>query len=183
MFIHDVIKIQLVNEGYLKDYPPCLLADSEMCDAFLPLSYPVSDEAWENFLSPSTFCMFKDYYPLLDLELEDEYRALVESIAYYVTQFKADLSDDASMPDWVYSYMNQSVIGPRSDEHDISDLADLLHIDSEEFDVRMSVACYHISEAWLNKTLDEDEHRAPTMFGAPHVIKALRLGLQNLEVE
>lgn len=183
MFIHDVIKIQLVNEGYLKDYPPCLLADSEMCDAFLPLSYPVSDEAWENFLLPSTFCMFKDYYPLLDAELEDEYRALVESIAYYIAQFKADLSDDARMPDWVYSYMNQSVVGPRSDERDITDLAKLLNLDKDEFDAELSAACYHVSEAWLQKLLDVDEHRAPTVFGEPNVIKSLRLSLSNLSIE
>lgn len=183
MFIHDVIKIQYVNEGYLKDYPPCLLADSEMCDAFLPISYPVSDEAWQGFMSPDTFCMFKDYYPLLDPELEDEYRALVESIAYYISIFKSDLSDNASMPDWVYAYMNESVIGPRSDERDIMDLAKLLNLKVDEFDNVMAAACYHVSEAWLQKLIDVDEHRVPTMFGEPHVIKSLRLNISNMQVE
>lgn len=40
-FIHDIIKIKYIREGYLPDYPPHLISDEEMCDAFL--KYPEGD--------------------------------------------------------------------------------------------------------------------------------------------
>lgn len=170
-FLHDTIKINLIRQGYLSNYPYHMISDSEMCDAFL---------------SESNTGFFFDNYPLLDKELEKPYNDLVSAIRYYINQLKSPHSDDYVFPDWVYSYMLGSTISVNSDAYDIQYLADMLNIDIDygDFSALLSLNCYRISKEWLRKLpqtesqmLDDSniDTRPPTIFGEPHVVKYLRL--------
>ena len=184
MFIHDVIKIRLSRAGYLLNYPPHLISDEEMCDAFLPYTYDESDPGAGLSEWSSKVGYFKDMYPLMSMALLHEYQQLVIDIAYHLHQLKTTLDDEYKLPDWVYAYMLGAVVGPYSDIRDRHDLFVLLGTDNlyDEFDEACMRACYRESTAWLDKlSTFERAHRPPTLFGAPHVIKSLRLQALNLQ--
>ena len=179
--LHDVIKITYVREGYLPNYPPHLLSDEEMCEAFL--SYPknsklTDDQLWSQFKSQTKVTWFQDRYPLIDPSLESEYRDLVMSIRYYIDAF-LDSNDDArALPDWVYSYMLGTAISDSSDIEDIHDFLVLMDTDNinDDYDLRSAQACLGFSRRWLARLPEsEREHRVPTMFGEPHVVKCVRV--------
>lgn len=202
-FIHDVVKIKYTREGYVQNYPSHLLSDDEMCDGFL--KYPNdpdmdADEKWEAFLSqPQDTAMFNYYYSLPEeffgrkipswanigltrpTTIGEAYRELVEAIAYHVEQFKASVDEDRSLPDWVYSYMLGAVIGFKSRIEDIHSYLVMLGCDNlyDEITPESCILAYPISKSWLNnlelkQTLD---HRPPTIYGEPHLLKALRIGV------
>lgn len=169
--IHDTIKINLIREGYLPNYPYHLISDEEMCDAFL---------------SDNNTGYFFDYYPLIDQSLKVPYDNIVKAIRYYLNECKKPEVDEYRFPDWVYSYMLGAAISINSDPYDIQELADLMNvsIDYGDFSTLLSTNCYRISREWLKKlndtsTQSEDgediDLRPPTIFGEPHVIKYLRL--------
>lgn len=158
-FIHDLIKIKFVREGYLPNYPPHLLSDEEMCDAFI--DYPSGDDtsylvtedgshirlyhggdlitgygtssadtAWERFKASDRLSWFKDKYPLLVPELEPQYRQLVEDIVYHLTAFKQSLDDKKKLPDWIYCYMLGDVLSVHSNIYDLHDMLIALGVDN-----------------------------------------------------
>ncbi len=199
MFIHDIIKMKFVREGYLMNWPYHLLSDEEMCDAFL--TYPWydyrtddekladvtldADEVWSRFLKGTELCYFRDMYPLHvenhcgtgpEIIEESKYRELVEAIAYHINVLKTSHNDIRLLPDWIYSYMLGSTLGPYSSQLDLHSMFVMMDTDND-FDECLpecTEACYNISKEWLKKIPDLD-HRPPTMFGEPHVIKYLRL--------
>ena len=185
-FIHDLIKIRYTEEGYLPSYPPHLIADDEMCDAFI--RYPqddtkTEDELWEEFLADTTPSWFKDNYPLVNPALGEIYRNLVNNIMYHINQFKASLNDVRILPDWIYSYMINSVISVNSPIPDIHDLLVMLGVDNIDdiFTAEAQLECYIVSKEWLAKIPGVAmQHRSPTIFGEPHVIKSLRLSEMNM---
>ena len=184
MFIHDVIKIRLVREGYLPDYPYHLISDEEMCDAFMPYKYDESDPfaGYEDFKNTSPN-YFQDYYPLVHPQLEDEYKVLVSEIAWHLNELKQSKSASYRLPYWVYSYMIGSTIGPDSDILDKHDLFVLLGVDNlyDDFTFDCARACYNESSQWLKKLPpDRRVHRPPTIFGEPHVVKSARLRALDL---
>ena len=66
----DIIKIQMVTQGFLPNYPYHLISDNEMCDAFI--QYPsdenmTDDEKWEAFMSSDQVTWFKYYYDMPDI--------------------------------------------------------------------------------------------------------------------
>lgn len=167
--LHDAIKIELVREGYLPNYPYHLISDEEMFHAFL---------------NDSGNDMFHYYYPCIDSNLEDEYNMLIQSIQYHVGQHLSDSS--FVIPDWVYSYMQKSAIGPNSSIADKHDMFVMLGLDNieDEFTPKICAACYDISSSWIRKlpdvtTVKYNGHtistRPPTIFGELHVLKCLRL--------
>lgn len=179
MITHDVIKIQLSREGYLPNYPPHLISNEEMCNAFLPYDYDDDDP-----LSGYDDCMatelnfFRDKYPLVHPQLIDEYKELVSNIAYHLNTLKTSIDDDAVLPDWVYSYMIGSVITVDSDVRDRHDLFVMLGTDNlfDEFNFDCCRACYSESKQWIGKLPESQRiHRPPTLYGEPHVIKSLRV--------
>jgi hypothetical protein len=179
MFVHDIIKIKLSREGYLPDYPPHLISDAEMCDAFLPYTYDADDP-----LSGFDACMdteinyFRDNYPLVAPSLDKEYKQLVADIAYYLNELKTTTLDDYALPNWVYSYMIGSTLSVNSDIHDLHDMFVMLGTDNlyDIFNAECSEACYIESAKWITKIpKNKRVHRPPTMFGEPHVIKSLRI--------
>lgn len=214
MFLHDIIKIKYIREGYLPNYPPHLISDEEMCDAFL--KYPEgeatstylitstsqylsmkshkrlqigesggdpSEDAWQRFMKSTDVMWFKDKYPLVDPNMESEYRALVEDIVYHINEFKMSTLDDRMLPNWVYSYMLGEVLSVESNIYDLHDMLVMLGVDNidDEFTAIAQQACYQESKAWLNKYSNIAlSHRHPSLFGAPHVLKSLRLS--NLEL-
>lgn len=186
MFVHDIIKIQLSQLGYLPDYPPHLISDEEMCDAFLPYVYDEDnpESGYDAFMEvPINF--FRDMYPLLDDSLESAYKKLISEIAYHIYQLKNTLDDSYVLPDWVYSYMLGIVISVNSPTKDKHDLFVLLNTDNlyDEFNDSCAEACYYESIEWLKKLPTSQKiHRPPTMFGEPHVIKSLRLKELNVNV-
>lgn len=174
MFTHDLIKMKLVNEGYLPDYPYHLVTDKEMCYGFIHSN----GEGLSGY--------FADNYPLLDPSLESAYNILVDAIQYHISQFLNANTD--KMPDWVYAYMLGNVVSVNSDKRDIHDIISPLNADNieDEFDAAASVACYRESCKWISKSyssnriikLTDDKEldtRPPTMFGEPHIYKSIRV--------
>lgn len=164
---HDLIKMNLAREGYLPNYPYHLLSDKEMIDAFIKIDSGGTLSGY-----------FADFYPdsYLEGEMSDEYRTLVDGICYHLGQYL--MNKEYIIPDWVYSYMLGSCIGPQSDTLDKHDLFVLLNLDNidDEFDLPIHKSCYDISKEWVHKLSPSvQEHRPPTLFGEPHVIKSLRL--------
>lgn len=170
--LHDVIKILYVREGYLPNYPHHLISDSEMCVAFMKF------DTWDEF-EALTYgkSFFKDHYFIdtgAELTSEIEYRNLVESINYHINQFLSVTDDNRYLPNWVYSYMLGAVIGPKSSVSDIHDF--LVSIDNDNIEDKYGYTteqlCYRLSSMWLNRLpVSELNHRPPTIFGEPHVLK------------
>ena len=191
----DIVKIKMVATGYLKNYPPHLISDDEMCEAFLNTTYPVStdgqtsfskyhipmtDEEWEYFKSDTRLSMFRDYYGLPDKALEKQYRDLVSGIVEQLILFEQSMEDGRKLPDWVLSYMNLTTIGAHSEYLDVDGMLMLMGLNmiEPEFTPAVSARCYEISVEWLKKT--NNGNRPATIFGEPHIIKYLRLQNSNL---
>lgn len=125
-------------------------------------------------------CYFYNNYPLLYDSLQEAYNTLVEAICYHIHVYLTSLTDTAvvRLPDWVYSYMIGSVISVNSSQADIHDLLVLLNLDNidDEFNEKIFTSCKEISEKWISKLPpSKNDHRPPTIFGEPHVIKSLRI--------
>ncbi len=178
-FIHDLVKINLVNEGYLPNYPYHLISDNEMCEAFL---------------SKNKTGYFFDAYPCLVPEYSGDNKAygeLERSIRYHISCLKQSTDSEYTLPDWVYSYMLGKTISIFSDKLDIHDLICPMGVDNidDEFTADASRRCFEESNKWLKQThvnCDDKEQyvmfesmktnlRPPTMFGEPHVIKSVRI--------
>ena len=229
--IHDVIKMNMVRQGYLPNHPYHLISDAEMFHAFLS-KHVDADSSEVHWLGS-----FREVYPCLSDNLYDEYEELMEAMMYHIEQhlaypkkFKGEVNyryelpksselgelfgednsdgimylivdenirvrynsntgswndtyDNGNVPDWVYSYMLGSTIGPLSDIQDIQELVTLLNLDPtiSSFDSSLSACCLDISKRWVSKLSDsQDNHRPPTMFGEPHVIKQLRILQSNI---
>lgn len=171
--IHDIIKINYVREGFLPDYPPHLISDKEMLDAF------ILDENRESGI-------YFDYmYPNSFESLSKQYQDLKSDI---ISKLKSYLSNGDTIPNWIYSYMLGSVIGVYSSIRDKHDILVLLNEDNvdDEFTEAAAVKCYNISTDWIAKlavsgTQDRDGvsvsewDRVPSIFGEPGVVKSLRL--------
>lgn len=164
MFIHDLIKIKYIDEGYLSNIPHRLVTDEEMFDAFL------SEEGY-----------FQANYPLICSDYEEDYDRLVTVIKYHVDQY---LDAGANIPSWIYSYMLGEVISINSDEADISYLYELSNLETESsttvFGEDIAHECYKVSSQWIKKTNPNNDYRPPTMFGEPHVIKSLRIDATDI---
>lgn len=206
MFIHDIIKIKFTREGYLPDYPYHLISDEEMCDAFLKLPDDIQEyitpdffgitldqtkttvDWYQSYLNDTTsVAYFKDNYPLIDESINDYYKNLLNRIFYELQQFKNDVNDDRILPNWIYSYMLGVCIGPTSDKLDIHDMISAMGVDNleDDYTVDCAIECLKISYAWLKKIIvsQGDVVRPPTMFGEPHVLKAIRLDQESLTPE
>ena len=199
VFIHDLIKIKFIREGYLPNYPYHMISDEEMCDAFL-------NHKQGNVSITEDDQYFYYAYPLIEgssAEVIAAWEHLRKSLLYHIHTFKYTKDSNFTMPDWVYSYMLGSVIGPRSDTLDIHDLISPLYVDNVEdkFGAEQAQACYEVSKKWIVKTRsaktsaitaddivtlhlpndlftvgDVISIRPATVFGEPHVIKSVRLG-------
>lgn len=164
MFIHDIIKIQYINEGYLPNYPYHMITDREMFDAFL--------QPREGY--------FDVNYPLLDGVLFEPYTQLKAGIKSCIDAY---LTDGTAVPSWVYSYMLGNTFSVNSDTYDIMYLYELLGIETSQSDLfgsEVQMACYRVSKEWLSKLPVKYGSRPATMFGEPHVIKSLRLASVNV---
>ena len=205
MLVHDILKIRYSDDGYLINYPPHLISEEEMFDAFMN----ASGEGY-----------FTDNYPyMLEAEQADNYNQLVLSIMSYI--FLYEIFDEA-IPDWVYSYMLGETISINNDKLDIHDLTVALNTPnvSDAFTDACSAACFSVSTAWIGNSqtniIDLTKYdsdiltndfipklqsiavlnpvgeentlydvyvknerkiyaRPATMFGEPHVLKSLRL--------
>ena len=82
------------------------------------------------------------------------------------------------VPDWVYSYMIGSTIGPNSNTYDIHDVLVMINMDNLEDEITIPIyeELYKVSVQAVNKLSEQEKlHRPPTIFGEPHVVKLLRL--------
>lgn len=186
MFTHDVIKQRYSIEGYLPNYPPHLISDEEMFQAFIPLQYFKLDEdeddvvfglsEWADYENDPQPSYFKDNYPSLGPTLLSAYKELISNICYHI---KMHLKDDTyAIPPWVYSYMLKAVIGPTSDKQDIHDLLVELVCDNidDDYGELQGSKCLNTSIEYENSAkIVKETHRPPTMFGEPYIIKFLRL--------
>lgn len=163
MLIHDIIKIKYSREGFLPDYPYHLISDKEMFDAFI---------------SEDKECYFYDNYPCIDDTLRQYYDQLVEEIKYHIQAYLQSEDKDRKLPSWIYSYMIGATIGPQSDQQDIHDILIMMNLDNQDDELRVVAynEMYKVSLKYVRKLKTEErEHRPPTIFGEPHVIKILRL--------
>lgn len=163
--------------GYLPNYPYHLISDTEMVNAFLPNNLITVDEDGNKAIDSSVVSFFSDMYPCPDLILMAEYLELVISLRYHLDKF-IDLHGAYTIPDWVYSYMIGAVIGENSSTDDKHDLLMLMNLDNvpDNWTPEAAHYAYKISKMWIAKlSSTAREHRSPTMFGEPHVIKYLRL--------
>lgn len=204
-FIHDVIKIQYTREGYLPDWPYHLVSEDEMCDAFIRLPSTIQSYITSDYFGPTTsstkttidwfryflndttsICYFKINYPLIDDSIKKYYKDLVNRIFYEIQEFKNNLDSDRVLPDWVYSYMLGVCIGPSSSIYDIHDMisSELMGTDNieDEYNLDCAIQCLKISQNWLRRVIvpEGEYQRPPTMFGEPHVLKAIRLYQESL---
>lgn len=181
--LHDLIKIKYINEGYLPNTPYHQISDNEMLNAFIH-----NDNDWEFgedgdvVISiselPYLHGYFIDTYPCPSDDLLESYAELISSIvtnSYY--SYKSLGKGDVN---WVYSYMLGNAVGQYSSIPDKHDLLVMLGTDNtyDEYDEKSAKACLATSREYLNRI--GNNLRAPTMFGEPHVIKALRLKESNL---
>lgn len=182
-FIHDIIKIEYIKQGYLPDYPYHLTSDEEMFDAFIP-----PDDDYAGYFGymyprpPATYISSAN-------ELGHKYDVLLASIKYHIAQKKA-APDTYELPAFVYTYMLGAAVGVRSSLYDIHDIITPLgvgNMDDEYTDVAM-VAVYNESKAYLDSvqassTVEYEgstiDLRPPTIFGEPHVIKSTRQRQSN----
>lgn len=200
MFITDIIKIKYSDEGYLPDYPPHLISDEEMCEAFL---------------NTHTYSYFYDHYELLTNDLYYEYEELINALKFHLCRFLSKVEVwKSDLPDWVYSYMLGEVVGDHSviqDRHYF-----LVGIGRDNIDDVMTPesqkACYEMSRKYVNKIPKQDKYmimdeilkeydddvkakilkefeefgvkfddisrilyRPPSMFGEQNIIKLIRL--------
>ena len=110
MFIHDCIKRFYISLGYLPGYPYYLISDKEMFEAFL------KEDGF-----------FNDFYPCPGDSLQAEYDALHDYIVERISAYLA--KEEASLPDWIYSYMLMRPITFESSEADIGYLNDMANIE------------------------------------------------------
>lgn len=162
-FIHNIIKIKYVKEGFLPDYPYHMISDKEMFDAFI-------------FNDVNFFDIF---YILPSDKLKPERDKLKEYIQKSI--------ENDEVPNWIYSYMLGEVISPNSDQQEISDLINLMYVDNKqtEFNEDTAEQCLKISKAWLygsNNSESQQSKRPATIYGEPIVIKSLRLTSLQAEV-
>lgn len=140
MLSKDLVKIKLVNMGYVPNYPYHLISDTEMCLGFL------------NCKAGSGY--FFDAYPSdINPNLEYGYSQLLLSIQYYLCLIMYG-AGKYEIPDWVYSYMLGATIGVQSDPRDIHDLIYPLGVDNVDdiFDAKAAKACWDTSLRWIQRT-------------------------------
>lgn len=172
-FIHDLIKIKYSNEGYLPDWPYHEISDEEMCNAFLSERFSENENV---IFSENSSSYFAAMYPLLDDALQDAYNQLVRNITYWLDKCISSTSAQYTLPDWVYQYMIGSVIGVESDKIDIHDLLVQLGVDNidDDWTADAEIECYRVSTLCMNRIKSPD-HRSPTIFGDPLILRYLRL--------
>lgn len=195
--VKDAVKIHFVEEGYLNNVPYHLISDDEMLEAFISVPYleitpEVSEEHPEyvvkdghyefdgypvyNLSQRGEVSYFHDNYPCLYESIKNKYEELIKGILYAIVDFHNGVIDD--LPDYVYSYMLNSTIGPSSSVADIHDCLTLMNIDNIDdiFTLAASNTCYNLSVQWLRKQQHKPIYnRPPTIFAEPHVMKSLRL--------
>lgn len=149
MLINDLVKIRLVDMGYLPNYPYHLISDNEMCKAFMDCTTGLQDDPE----SVGTG-MFFDYYPLLDSSQAEIYSQLVLTIQYYLLVQKYTTDRSFVIPDWIFSYMINAVISVNSSKLDIHDLILPLGVDNidDDFNAECAMACYRVSSLWVTQS-------------------------------
>lgn len=174
--LYNTIKIKYSRLGYLPDYPPHLISDEEMFDVFLPFK---TVQNAHNEINEKELCVFKDFYPNILGEMDEKYNELIDNIAYHINIVKTKNRDDLKLPDWIYTYMLGEALSPTTSTYnDLQSVYDLLNIkmESDSYNEYIYKACYNVSEYWLSRyPVGALNHRPPTMFIEPHVLKALRL--------
>lgn len=121
-----------------------------------------------------------------EISIKDEY--LVSSGMVKALNPNREIAVDnyefVGLPDWIYAYMLGNVISNNSDDE--MDYADLLKsFNTESYDI-MQQQCYIVSSGWIQKMPESylvyhqsDNHpvilRPATIFGEPHIIKAIRV--------
>ena len=167
MFIHDLIKIALVNEGYLPNYPYHLISDKEMCDAFMGRRY---DASQGNYYLTGYYV---DNYPVQTVspaisDVTMSYDNLTLSIYVMLQLYLLYQSDNKSftLPDWVYSYLLGTVISVHSDKKDIHDLIYPLGVDNidDVFTAEAMSACNAESIQWIRRSNQVDTMTIPSEY-------------------
>lgn len=162
MIIHTIIKMHYTRLGYLPNHPYHLISDEEMFNAFI--------ENETNYFDDMYYCEYESLQPALD--------ELKAAIRYHIQKHIESELESYVIPDWVYSYMMGTTITHSSEQLDRHDLLTLMNLDNldDELTEEVMTYIYSVSKKWIAKlSSSKNDHRPPTIFGEPHVIKYLRL--------
>lgn len=198
MLVHDILKIKYVNLGYIcKNYPYHLISDEEMFNAFIDLGNDKFNEKTTIINRDVRF--FDMYYPnpfeagdvyykrnakgevIEEIDIYAEYGKLkayiISAINAYLSHIGTPEESKYIIPNWIYTYMLGEVVYEQSDYLDKEDTLALLGCSNldNEFTKEACMNCYKTSLSYIS-TLKTDT-RPPTVFGEPHIIKQLRLGV------
>ena len=169
MFVHDLIKINLIENGYLPDYPYHLISDAEMIDAFMGKKH-------DNYFGQDFMIgYFVDNYPTIAYNNTTEYKNLrpaydnlVLSIYCYLQLYLLHKANNElyTIPDWVYSYMLGQVISINSDKLDIHDLITPLGVDniSDDYNADCALAVFDESVSWIQRVGINSNIAVPTKY-------------------
>ena len=145
MLATDVVKIKYVTDGYLPNYPPHLISDEEMCEAFLT----------------GTYRYFYDNYKIIgdNDELLSGYQALINAFRYHIARFLAPYKGwKSDLPDWSYSYMLGEVVTQKSIQQDKHEMLVGINLDNldDEITEDIQIRCFEISKTWV-KSIPKEE--------------------------
>lgn len=149
-YIHDIIKIKYVREGWLPNWPYHLISEQEMCDAFLSQDERVIPQEAEYRHGYDTLSLYltstlgyhgymmsnyivpylktcADYGFEWDETFGQAIYDLVIGLHKICSAFKEEVETNpkTTLPDWVYSYMIGRVFGPRFKDDDITNVREL----------------------------------------------------------
>lgn len=138
MLASNVVKIKYSDAGYLPNYPPHLISDEEMCQAFLTneISY------------------FYDTYMLVEPGLIREYNKLLNAFRFHIARYLSKIEAwQQDLPSWVWSYMLGEVVHQESVQQDKHYLLTGLGCDNIDDDItpESQILCYKRSYDWVAK--------------------------------
>ena len=203
MLIHDVIKIRMIDLGYLPDYPYHLISDFEMCNAFIDIEHcelisnnsvldiafhPIYDSVNSQIVDS---LKFEDIVPnvvhntsdrITENKLFDDYYPLEDSTfeSEYntlVEQIRYQLLlFTNNFITQLPDWVYSYMIGSAiSNSSDVIDIEDLYRLSNLPVADTFDSKLYRAClESSENQIHRTGEDRAPTLFGEPMVIKELR---------
>jgi len=140
------IKIKYSQDGYLPNYPPHLISDEEMFEAFLYSEYAYFYDTYE---------LKTDNLDSKDQQsLESCYFTLINAFKYYIARNVSVIESwRCEIPDWMHSYMLGEVINDYSIQADRHYLLVGLNTDNIEDIItpKAQLACFNMSRRYVNK--------------------------------
>ena len=169
MFIHDIIKIEYVRQGYLPNYPYHLISDEEMCNAFLRHQLIVSQSDANRVIQNKNSLADNPHYFQVAYKLcscqKDEYgNVMITGNLNQIEDFKSDtglLNKSSLYPECFFAYTYPLVNDKLLDEYNIlitSISTHLMNLLSEETELPDWIYSYMLGKVISSSSSDLDRH-------------------------